>query len=256
VKQDRKELWRSNSLMPALILIMTLSSLAALWVAPAVHAKYAAAGKGSATAQIAAFDIGEVKHAGFGQNEMLYYHKAFAEEISGYYIEAKNTSEVTVRAKLRFFNVLRDNGVIAAGYNWWSTPGHRRMLFDNINIFNGNAPATARANTQDGNGNASLHINTAYPCIHNVRTANAGGAVYAATAPQYYNAAAGENEGALVQPGETIRFYFDISHELLWGYTMSDGRNVDIQDMDDFSGRGPLDAVFSINFDIIATQID
>lgn len=200
----------------------------------------------STNARVAAFDVGEVKHSGFGNNEMLYYHKKNPEQMSGYWIEARNNSEVTVRAKLRFYNVLRDNGTIAANYNWTSSPGSRRMLLNNINIFNGSAPTPAIANWASG------QVNTAYPRIRNVRTANASGTAYSSTARQYYNATTGVNEGAIVQPGETIRFYFDISHELIRNGTTA----TNTQTVDDFNGDGTYDAVFRINFDIIATQVD
>ena len=220
-------------------------------VAPGVYAKYIANAQGNATARIAAFDISGVKHSGFGKDELLYYHKAYTAQQTNYYIEAKNNSEVTVRAKLRFFNVLRDDGTIASGYNWWLSPDHRRMLLDNVNIFNGTAPPAARANTW--NGSALVNGNTAYPRIRNVRTANASGTAYSPTAPQYYNATAGANEGACMEPGETVRFYFDLSHEL---YRQGMSPDTNIHTIDDYAGDGTFDAVFRINFDLIATQID
>ena len=230
-----------------------LTSVVVLWVVPTAYAKYIAVAQGNAAARIAAFDISDVKHAGFGDGELLYFHKGNTPQ-NTLYIEAKNNSDVTVRAKLRFFNVLRDNGNVAtSGYNWWSSPNHRRMLLDNVNIFNGTAPAVARANSLSGT--TTVNNNTAYPRIRNVRTANTSGTAYGSAAPQYYyfNTSAPGNEGAIVAPGETIRFYFDISHEL---YRQGMSPDTNIHNVDDYAGDGTFDAVFRLNFDIIATQVD
>ena len=58
-----------------------------------------------------------------------------------------------------------------------------------------------------------------------------------------------------MQPNDTIRFYFDLSHEL--HRDVNDNSNASmIKNKDDFDGDGTWDAVFRINFDLIATQVD
>ena len=254
---------------PLAVAAAILFSLAALLVVPGVYAKYVAQGTGSGTGRVAAFDIRVDKIENFGHNAMLYWHKGSQRSGTAlanvptvsitdrlYFIEATNASEVTVRVKLRFFNVLRDNGTIAAGYQWYTDPGSRRMVPPNSITYylsGWNAP-NSEANRRTAADGTTVNNNTAFPRFGNLRTANTSGTFYANTDRRFYNAATA-TEGAVMQPNETIRFYFDLSHELHRDANDSSSGSL-IKNKDDFDGDGTWDAVFRINFDLIATQID
>jgi len=236
--------------LPIVMAVAIVLSILVLFVVPNTLARFVSVGQADAAARIAAFDIDIIEIGGFGGNQLLYFHKAFAEEEPSFYIEAVNNSEVTVRARLRFYNVMQNNGTIIEGFQWWNND-HRREFPAHIGMFNNGNPITSRTT-----------YTTPHPRIGRIRTADTSGVLFEPTDRQFY--ATGTlgtiHEGAVMQPGEAIRFYFTVLPELNGPHGINNIRN-----HDDFSGNrrnnaiagdGRYDAVFRINFDIIATQVD
>jgi len=210
-----------------------------------VLARYRSVAQGEAGSRIAAFDIDVVEIGGFG--DLLYFHKVDnpAADEHAFFIEAVNNSETTVRVRLRFFNVRQNNGtIITENFQWWNN-AHRRALPVDIAMFNTNNPPTSNTT------NANPH-----PRIGGIRTADTSGQLFDPTDRQFYAAAnAGAlgtiQEGAIMQPGEAIRFYFNILPEINGPNNINN-----IKNHDDFSGNALFNAVFRINFDLIATQVN
>ncbi|MCL2445870.1 MAG: hypothetical protein FWD06_03770 [Oscillospiraceae bacterium] len=250
MKQSKK---KAPLPMPIVIAAAILLTFSVLFVVPNTIARYVSVAQAEAQARMAGFDI-DVVEIGFGGSQMLYFTRSSPQSESLFFIEAVNNSEVTVRARLRFYNVLANNGsntVAPANFQWWNN-NHRRALPAVASMFNAGTPPTSR--TTD---------TLPHPRIGRIRTADTSGVFFDATDRQFYATGTLGTilEGAVMQPGEAIRFYFSILPEMDGPHTINNIRN-----HHDFSGnrRTPHDnsgdarynAVSRINFDIIATQVD
>jgi len=248
-----KNIWNIKLPLPLIMAVAVVLCMATLFVVPSVLARFTSVAQGDAVARIAAFDVDVVALGGFGDDHLLYFHKAHNPgDGPSYFIEATNNSEVTVRVRLRFYNVLQNNGSITVptNFQWWNN-AHRREFPMNTNMLNAGTPATAR--TTDA---------TPHPRIGRIRTANTAGVMFAPSDRQFYAAGAlgTIHEGAVMQPGETIRFYFNILPELNGPNNINNIRNHDDfsgnRRNNDIGGDGRYDAVFRINFDLVATQVN
>ena len=240
MKQDKK---KSSALpMPMVMTIAIILSLIILFAAPSVLARYRSVAQGVAASRIAAFDIDVVEIGGFG--DMIYFHKADNPENGHeFFIEAVNNSETVVRVRLRFFNVLQNNGnVITNDFQWWNNE-HRRMVPAVAGMFNDGTPPTSNTT-----------LDNPHPRIGGIRTADTAGQFFVQSDRQFYAATdlglAHIFEGAIMRPGEAIRFYFNILPEINGPNNINN-----IKNHDDFSGNALFNAVFRINFDLVATQI-
>lgn len=239
--------------MPIVIAISLVLTFSVLLVVPNTLARFTSTAQADAAARVAAFDIDVVEIGGFDGSQLLYFTRSSAQQEHTFFIEAVNNSEVTVRARLRFYNVLRNDGsntAPPANFQWWNL-NHRRQITAQTSMFNSGTPITSRT--------TDTHP---HPRIGIIRTADTSGVFFDPTDRQFY--ATGTlgtiHEGAVMQPGEAIRFYFSILPELNGPHNINN-----IRSHNDFSGNrrnnatagtALFNAVSRINFDIIATQVD
>lgn len=237
-----------SSVIWAAVLVLTMIGVLTM---PLAVSKYTAQGQGQAKARIASFDI--ISSTGsFGTDAMIYFHKQFAGD-TGYVfrIDITNTSEVAVRLQLRFYNVFQNDGTYASNFNW-TNASHRRLLNFPVtnsipNIFNTDA---------SGNGTRPTvgiaYSTTHYPRISFVRTADLGDTDYPNTDRRYYSLTSGQ-EGPLVLPGETIRIKLGLHGQF---YRSGTTTNIHEHNVTGTTQDAQHNAVFRINYDIIATQVD
>ena len=207
-------------LFATLILLLTI---AVVVTTPIALSKYVATGTGSAKARIAKFDVQHTgQNVSFGTDVMIFWHSQWC-GAPGYVFTVngiKNTSEVTVRAKFRFYNVFQDNATYADNFDW-TNPAHRRPL---------------RA-TDDYYG-AYPGINTE-PRIYMWTT---DGKTYSTTPGQ---------EGVVLQPGDSMNLQWAMSGEKYRSSTTTNTAAA-LDTAGDFS----VDWAYRVNYDIITTQID
>jgi hypothetical protein len=197
-------------------------------------ARYISQNTVTATVRAGNFRLGN-HYANFGSNTMIYWHREFfgapynnqpTWRPLDFRIYATNESEVAVNMQLRFYTVVQHNAANWPSFSWSNTTHRREIPFG--------VAGAGQTNFEPANNTN--------PRIGFVRA-------YSITTPARGTILYEPDVGVLVHPGERIEFIWSlISHV---NYPGGDTRHM----MDDTQGRGDINTVFRINYDIIATQV-
>jgi len=218
----------------------------------ATVARYATRVEGNVAARMAGFDV-ESTPMNFGTNRMVYFHRRTRSHLgrpTGHYrltvasyggvsspwqgfggpgtnlyeqfrIDITNTSDVTVRMRPEFFNVL----------DHYARPGVVRTRVPHHRYGQPTNP----------------YMSHDMPRIVNVRSDNVSPAISGGST---YGGTNHNEDGVLVNPGGTVRFYWELeAHSDRHLFVCRWGNS-------DLAAFGWLNHAFRINYDIIAVQID
>jgi len=213
-----------------LLLVTVLTS--ALWSGMTM-ARYTARTNVQASARVARFGIGNYA-ANFNNRSMIYWHRGFYGAMAGglptwnpgldFRMNATNESEVAVNMRVRFFTTIQHNAVNWPNFDWQSTQHRREIEYGIAGVGTGFPDIVNPTGTDPRIGWLRAYVNGVQrEYVYNV--------------------------GVFVAPGETVQFAWS-----LVGHTRFEG--TERQWINDFDGRGQINIVFRINYDIIATQVD
>lgn len=211
---------------------------------PLAVSRYVATGTGSAKARIAAFDVECPAHPSTGQKTLMFVskHTAGTKKDAWYFgVKVKNTSEVTVRVQLKFYNVRQDDATIPASFDW-TNPNHRRLFTSTV-----------------GYGASGVWQSVGYTPLFRIQAYEENWTTgVPLTDHRVYSTTAGQ-EGSLLHPDEEVMLRWYVSDEKYAGTDAvhnANYPNTNVYDIFDRIGDGSVDAAFRINYDIIATQVD
>ncbi|MCL2530791.1 MAG: hypothetical protein FWE40_01375 [Oscillospiraceae bacterium] len=217
-----------------LLLVLTVPSFAFLH---STMARYTTRATVEFEARVAAFEVRSTP-VNFGTNRMVYFHRRTRSHLSrpinfynlhvdfepytsqSFRVDVTNTSQVSVRMRLEFFNLLHDN----------ATPGANTRV--------PHLPAGQPWNNRPANDHLEVRIVNvrSYP----PRTAAQGN----------YGGAGHHADGVYVAAGGTVRFYWDLQ-VYTYRHTIADKYG-----NDHVNARGWLNGAFRITYNIIAVQVD